>query len=124
MTHTYLFMYQSDSRELLSTLQVPHFSPWKGNLQISARTGEENQATFTSYRQKKTSLVGAKHETLFIHTYICTVHTYIQGSMVTVCPFVVQESYLRNTYIHTHIHDTYIHDTYVHDTYIHYIHTR
>ena len=32
----------------------------------------------------------------FIHTYI---HTYIHTSNVTVCPFVVQESYLRNTYI-------------------------
>ena len=25
----------------------------------------------------------------------------MKGSNVTVCPFVVQESYLRNTYIHT-----------------------
>ena len=38
-----------------------------------------------------------------IHTYIhAYIHTYIHtGSNATVCPYVVQESYLRNTYIHT-----------------------
>ena len=40
---------------------------------------------------------------LHVYKYILTcIHTYIQGSNVTVCAFVVQESYLRNTYIHTH----------------------
>ena len=36
-----------------------------------------------------------------MHTYI---HTY---SNVTVCPFVVQESCLHKTYIHTYIHAYY-----------------
>ena len=48
-----------------------------------------------------------------MHTYI---HTYIHN--VTVCLFVVQASYLRNTYIHTYCtYCAYIH-TYIH-TYIH-----
>ena len=34
---------------------------------------------------------------LYVSTVIHTVHTYIHT--FTVCPFVVQESYLRNTYI-------------------------
>ena len=73
---------------------------------------------------------------IYIHTYINTyIHTAISDlhlfkytySNVTVCPLVVQESYLCNTYIHTYIH-TYVH-TYIHTyTYIHthihtYIHT-
>ena len=32
----------------------------------------------------------------------------MKGSNVTVCPFVVQESYLRNTYIHTHTPCRYV----------------
>ena len=32
----------------------------------------------------------------------------MKGSNVTVCPFVVQESYLRNTYIHTYIHTEFL----------------
>ena len=33
----------------------------------------------------------------------------MKGSNVTVCPFVVQESYLRNTYPHTYPHYIYTH---------------
>ena len=58
-----------------------------------------------------------KHRCILIYIHICIhtcihtyIHTYIQylrntymGSNVTVCPFVVQESYLRNTYIQIRI---------------------
>ena len=42
----------------------------------------------------------------YMQTYIHTVYcTYIsKGSNVTVCPFVVQASYLRYTYLYTYIH--------------------
>ena len=57
-----------------------------------------------------------RHTCIHISTYKYThIHTYIQiytHTDVTVCQFVVQESYLRNTHIKTYIHaciHTYIH---------------
>ena len=83
---------------MLSSLQVPHFSPWKGNLQISARTGEENQAYFTSYKQKKTSLVRIMDPWICtsILPYICAfIHTYIHTYVVHVYYWIYIAKYCR-----------------------------
>jgi len=48
---------QTGSREFNSTLFVPHVTPWNGNLQVTAKSGEDNQAIFTSFRQQINSLV-------------------------------------------------------------------
>ena len=71
--------------------------------------------TYIERRRRQNFKQGWNHEIIARVRCIDSayIHTYIHvGSNVTVCLFVVQASYLRNTYIHAYVH-TYTH-THIH----------